>query len=146
MDPRELTIGDVAARAGTSTSSLRFYERQGLIRSHRTSGNQRRYHRAVLRRVAFIRASQAAGIPLATIGEVLDLIGEEEAPSKAMWAKASECWTTEIDRRMGLLSRMRERLTDCVGCGCLSLGVCKLLNPDDRLAAEGAGPRRLIHD
>lgn len=143
---RTLTIGDVAARAGTSTSALRFYERQGLIRSHRTSGNQRRYHRAVLRRVAFILASQSAGIPLATIGEVLAMIGDEEAPPAEMWARAAECWTAEIDRRMALLRRMRDRLTSCVGCGCLSLQVCRLLNPDDRLAVEGPGPRRLVHD
>ena len=100
----------------------------------------------MLRRVAFILASQAAGMPLATIGEVLAMIGDEEAPSAEMWAKASTCWTKEIDERMALLGRMRDRLTSCVGCGCLSLKVCHLLNPGDRLAVEGPGPRRLMHD
>lgn len=144
--PAELTIGELAARAGVAPSALRFYERQGLIRSRRTSGNQRRYHRAMLRRVAFIRASQSVGIPLEVIGNVLSLIGDDEAPTARMWARASSRWREELDARIERMQRMRDRLTHCVGCGCLSLRECRLFNPDDSLAAEGPGPRRIIHD
>lgn len=148
MAPRvnELTVGELAERAGVATSALRFYERHGLIRSRRTSGNQRRYHRAMLRRVAFIRASQSVGIPLRVIGEVLGFIGDEEAPTEEMWARASECWRNELDARIETMERMRDRLTHCIGCGCLSLRECHLINPDDSLASEGPGPRLLIHD
>lgn len=142
----ELTIGDLAERAAVNTSALRFYERRGLIRSRRTTGNQRRYHRAMLRRVAFIRASQRVGIPLETIGEVLSYLGDDEAPTEEVWQRASTCWTKEINERIEIMQRMRDRLVHCVGCGCLSLKECSLLNPSDQLAAEGAGPRRLIHD
>lgn len=142
----ELTIGEVAHRAGVNTSALRFYEKQGLIHSRRSGGNQRRYHRAVLRRVAFIRASQAAGISLDAIGGVLGRLGDEEAPPAEVWEEAARTWAADLDERIALLVRMRERLTSCVGCGCLSLKSCHLLNPDDRLAAEGGGARRLLHD
>lgn len=142
----ELTIGELAERGGVSTSALRFYEREGLIASRRTAGNQRRYHRAVLRRVAFIKASAAVGIPLATIAEMLELVGHDEAPTRALWARASTRWSEELDERIAIMQRMRDRLVHCVGCGCLSLKECGLLNPGDTLAAEGPGPRRLIHD
>ncbi len=142
----ELAIGEVADRAGVNTSALRFYEKQGLIHSRRSGGNQRRYHRAVLRRVAFIRASQAAGISLDAIGEVLARLGDEEAPPAEVWEEAARTWSADLDERIALLVRMRERLTSCVGCGCLSLRSCHLLNPDDRLASEGGGARRLLHD
>lgn len=142
----ELTIGALAERAGVATSALRYYEREGLIRSRRTTGNQRRYHRATLRRVAFIRASQQTGITLDVIRNVLGYLGDDEAPSEQMWARASECWSKELDERIEKLTRMRDRLTHCIGCGCLSLRECSLLNPDDRLAREGPGARRLAHD
>lgn len=142
----ELTIGALAERAGVATSALRYYEREGLIRSRRTPGNQRRYHRAMLRRVAFIRASQQTGITLDVIRNVLSYLGDDEAPSEEMWAQASECWSKELDERIAKLTRMRDRLTHCIGCGCLSLRECALLNPEDRLSQEGPGARRLAHD
>lgn len=144
--PMELTIGALAERAGVATSALRYYEREGLIHSRRTTGNQRRYHRAMLRRVAFIRASQQTGISLQVIRDVLGYLGKDEAPSEQMWAQASECWSKALDERIEKLERMRDRLTHCIGCGCLSLRECALLNPYDRLAEEGPGAHRLAHD
>lgn len=142
----ELTIGELAERGGVQTSALRFYERQGLIHSRRTTGNQRRYHRATLRRLAFIRASQAAGIGLEEIGWVLSQLGDDEAPGEEMWERAARCWDAQLTQRIATLQRMQDRLTKCVGCGCLSLKECHLINPEDKYAAEGPGPRRLIHD
>ena len=144
--PFELTIGELADRAGVQTSALRFYEKQDLIHSRRTTGNQRRYHRAMLRRVAFIRASQAAGIGLEEIGAVLAHLGEDEAPGEEMWERATQCWDDQLEERIATLQRIRARLTKCVGCGCLSLKECRLINPDDKYAQEGPGPRRLLHD
>jgi MerR family redox-sensitive transcriptional activator SoxR len=144
--PFELTIGELAERAGVQTSALRFYEKQGLIHSRRTTGNQRRYHRAMLRRVAFIRASASVGIPLEEIGEVMAFIGNDEAPGEAMWERAAGCWDKQLDERIARMQRMRDRLVKCVGCGCLSLKECHLINPEDKYAEEGPGPRRLIHD
>jgi MerR family redox-sensitive transcriptional activator SoxR len=145
MAPRavELTIGDLSRRSGVSTSALRFYEDKGLIFSRRTSGNQRRYHRAMLRRVAFIRASAAAGIPLSKIAEVLAVLGDTESPTPKMWEKASKKWVADLDARIELLTHMRDLMGSCVGCGCLSMTSCKLLNPDDVAAAGGPGAQRL---
>lgn len=143
---KEMSTGELARRSGIATSAVRFYESQGLIRSRRSAGNQRRFHRATLRRVAFIRASQQVGISLQAIGEVLGFLGEDEAPTEETWARASECWAVQLDERISTLVRMRERLTSCVACGCLSLRSCQLINPDDELGGEGPGPRRLIHD
>ncbi|MEO9330422.1 redox-sensitive transcriptional activator SoxR [Gordonia aurantiaca] len=142
----ELSVGELAQRAGIAPSAVRFYEDQGLIFSRRTAGNQRRYHRAMLRRVAFIRASQVAGIPLSVIGEVLAELGHHESPSKAMWEAASKRWIDDINHRIELLEKMRDLIGSCVGCGCLSLGECHLLNPEDELNKLGPGPRRLITD
>ena len=142
----KLSVGELAQRAGIAPSAVRFYEEQGLIFSRRTSGNQRRYHRAMLRRVAFIRASQSAGIPLAVIGEVLAELGDHESPSKAMWEAASQRWIADINHRIALLENMRDMIGSCVGCGCLSLGECHLLNPGDELNQLGPGPRRLMRD
>ena len=141
---RELTVGEVAERSGVATSALRFYERQGLIHSRRTSGNQRRYARDVLRRVAFIRTAQRLGIPLAAIREVLGLLPNDRTPTREDWARISACWRADLDRRIRTLQRLRDNLTECIGCGCLSLDRCALSNPHDRLSARGPGPRRLI--
>jgi len=140
----ELTIGEVSARSGVPASALRFYERQGLIQSRRTSGNQRRYHRTMLRRIAFIRASQTVGIPLSVIGDVLSLLPAGVAPNREMWIRASACWVEEINARIAKMERMRDRFTQCIGCGCLSFEQCALVNPDDALAEQGPGPRRLL--
>ncbi|MFV0130008.1 redox-sensitive transcriptional activator SoxR [Streptomyces sp. HMX112] len=143
---KEVTVGELAARSGVAPSALRFYEREGLIRSRRTSGNQRRYHRDALRRVAFIRTSQRLGIPLATIREVLGLLPDDRTPTPEDWARISECWRDDLDRRIRTLQRLRDNLTECIGCGCLSLSRCVLSNPGDELAEHGPGPRRLIED
>lgn len=140
----ELSVGELAQRAGIATSAVRFYEEQGLIFSRRTSGNQRRYHRAMLRRVAFIKASQTAAIPLSVIAEVLSELGDHESPSKSMWEAASRRWIADLNERIALLENMRDMIGSCVGCGCLSLGECHLLNPGDELNKLGPGPRRLI--
>lgn len=141
--PAELTIGELSARSGVPTSALRFYEREGLIHSRRTTGNQRRYHRTTLRRVAFVRASQSVGIPLALIGEVLGFLPEDTPPTKAFWQRASHCWSEAINERIAKLERMRDRFTACIGCGCLSFTECALVNPQDRLAERGPGPHLL---
>lgn len=140
---KEATVGELAERAGVATSALRFYEREGLIRSRRTSGNQRRYSRDTLRRVAFIRASQRLGMPLASIREVLALLPDNRTPTREDWARVSECWRTDLDERIKLMQQLRDNLTDCIGCGCLSIDVCVLANPYDQLGEEGPGARRL---
>nr|WP_084643654.1 redox-sensitive transcriptional activator SoxR [Actinoalloteichus hymeniacidonis] len=143
---KELTVGQLAARSGVAVSALHFYERQGLLSSRRTSGNQRRYRRDSLRRVAFIRVSQRVGIPLAAIGEALRGLPDERTPTRADWETLSTTWRTELDQRITQLVRLRDDLSDCIGCGCLSLDTCVLSNPHDRLAAEGPGARRLECD
>ncbi|ANN15039.1 redox-sensitive transcriptional activator SoxR [Amycolatopsis orientalis] len=144
--PAEITIGELSRRSGVATSALRFYERQGLIQSRRTSGNQRRYARSTLRIVAFIRASHHLGIPLEVIGGVLSLLPEGAAPDHAFWRRASECWSAELNKRIEQLECMRDRFTECIGCGCLSFDQCVLVNPADFLAAKGPGPARLLKD
>jgi MerR family redox-sensitive transcriptional activator SoxR len=143
-DARELTVGQVAARSGVAVSALHFYERKGLIRSRRTTGNQRRYPRDVLRRVAFIRVSQRVGIPLGDIRAALSELPEERTPTPRDWARLSSAWRGELDARITQLQKLRDDLTGCIGCGCLSLGHCRLANPDDRLGARGPGPHRLL--
>jgi MerR family transcriptional regulator, redox-sensitive transcriptional activator SoxR len=140
----ELTVGEVAERAGVAVSALHFYERKGLIRSHRTGGNQRRYDRDVLRRLAIIRMGQELGVPLAEIGEQLEALPDGRPAGKADWARMSSRWRDRLDRRITLMTRLRDELTGCIGCGCLSLKTCPLYNRDDSLAAEGDGPRRLM--
>ena len=141
----EATVGELAARAGVATSALRFYEREGLISSRRTSGNQRRYGREMLRRVAFIRAAQSLGIPLAAIREALALLPEGRTPTPEDWARVSECWREDLNERIRLLEQLRDNLTDCIGCGCLSLTKCGLVNRNDELGSEGPGARQLAH-
>jgi MerR family transcriptional regulator, redox-sensitive transcriptional activator SoxR len=140
----ELTVGQLAARSGVAVSALHFYENKGLIRSRRTAGNQRRYPRDILRRVAFIRLSQRVGIPLSTIRDALARLPDERTPTPDDWARLSAAWRGELDERIERLRRLRDDLTECIGCGCLSLGHCRLANPDDRLGEQGPGPRRLL--
>lgn len=139
----ELTVGQVAARSGVAISALHFYERQALIRSSRSAGNQRRYRRDTLRRVAFIRAAQRVGIPLARIHEALDQLPRERTPTREDWGRLSTAWRGELDARIAQLQALRDDLTGCIACGCLSLKTCQLTNPRDVLAREGPGARRL---
>lgn len=140
---RELTPGETAERAGVAVSALHFYEREGLISSRRTAGNQRRYHRDVLRRVAFIRVSQSLGISLAQIEDALSTLPDDKTPTKADWARLSARWRPELEARIAQLEGLRDKLDGCIGCGCLSLKSCTLYNADDGLGGSGPGPRRL---
>ncbi|MFG2131137.1 redox-sensitive transcriptional activator SoxR [Streptomyces sp. NPDC048751] len=140
----ELTVGQLSARSGAAVSALHFYESKGLISSRRTSGNQRRYTRDTLRRVAFVRAAQRVGIPLATIREALAELPEERTPTREDWARLSEVWRAELEERINQLNRLRDHLTDCIGCGCLSLHSCVLSNPDDRFGEDQSGSRLLV--
>ncbi len=143
-DPkRDLTPGEVSARTGAAVSALHFYEREGLITSRRTGGNQRRYHRDVLRRIAFIRVSQGLGISLAQIRLALGTLPDDRVPTKADWARLSRRWRADLDGRIEQLQRLRDDLDGCIGCGCLSLRSCTLHNSEDRLGRDGPGPRRL---
>ena len=139
----ELTVGQVADRSGVAISALHFYERHGLIRSTRTASNQRRYGRDALRRIAFIRASRHVGISLAMIRQALDRLPSERTPTRDQWARLSEQWRTELDARIAQLQALRNDLTECIGCGCLSLRACHLTNPRDVLGRDGPGARRL---
>ena len=139
----ELTVGQVAARSGVAVSALHFYEAQGLISSRRTAGNQRRFPREVIRRVAFIRASQAVGIPLSRIKASLDQLPDRRTPTRRDWERLSEAWRSELDDQISRLQRLRDNLSGCIGCGCLSLDLCRLVNPDDILGRQGPGPRNL---
>jgi MerR family redox-sensitive transcriptional activator SoxR len=139
-----LTIGDLAARSGVAPSALRYYERMGLIHASRTGGNQRRYERAELRRVAFIRIAQQVGVSLDEIREALASLPENRTPTKADWSRLSAHWRRRLQEKITLMERLRDQLTGCIGCGCLSLQRCKLVNPDDRLARAGEGPRILL--
>ena len=138
-----LTIGETAARSGVAASALRFYEAEGLIASTRTSGNQRRYERSTLRRIALIQAGKAAGIPLEDIGAALAALPDGRTPTKRDWERLSRRWRNELDRRIETLEALRNRLTGCIGCGCLSLRTCALLNPEDEAAELGSGPHYL---
>lgn len=143
MDDHELTPGELAHRSGVAISALHFYEREGLISSRRTSGNQRRYARETLRRVAFIRMSQRLGIPLANVRQALATLPAERVPTSRDWAKLSAGWRQDLDDRILHLQRLRDNLADCIGCGCLSLRSCALFNPGDVLAEQGPGAVRL---
>jgi len=137
---RRITIGELSKRSGVAASALHFYERNGLIDSERTEGNQRRYRRDALRRVAFIRVSQRVGIPLKDIRSALDSLPEGRTPTKRDWARLSQRWRDELDSRIRQLEHLRGDLDGCIGCGCLSLNSCALQNPADVLGREGAGP------
>ncbi|MEU7783289.1 MULTISPECIES: redox-sensitive transcriptional activator SoxR [unclassified Amycolatopsis] len=138
-----LSIGQVAERSGVPHTALRFYEEKGLISSERSAGNQRRYPRSVLRRIAFIRAAQRVGLSLEDISAALASLPEDHAPTKADWARLSRDWQHELDARIDALQRLRDRLTGCVGCGCLSLRSCALYNNDDELSRHGPGASKL---
>lgn len=139
----ELSIGEVAQRSGVPPSALRFYERRGLIASTRTEGNQRRYDRAVLRRIALVQAGRAAGISLGEIRAALAGLPTSRTPNRRDWERLSNRWRNDLDARIETLQALRERLTTCIGCGCLSIDRCELLNPDDEAAADGPGAHYL---
>jgi len=137
--PDQLPIGDLAARSGVSTSALRFYEARGMIQASRSEGNQRRYARFTLRRVAFIRAAQRVGLTLDEIAAALANLPSDRAPAKTDWARLTRAWRPRLDARIREMEMLRDELTDCIGCGCLSLRTCRLLNADDVSASEGPG-------
>jgi MerR family redox-sensitive transcriptional activator SoxR len=141
--PHELTIGELSTRSGVPQSALRFYERQGLISSRRTDGNQRRFGSVTLRRVALVQAGKAAGIPLERIRAALDELPDGKTPTKRDWERLSRSWRREIDERIETLEAIRGRLTTCIGCGCLSLKTCALLNPGDEAGGLGGGAHYL---
>jgi MerR family redox-sensitive transcriptional activator SoxR len=138
-----LSVGEVAKRSGVAESTLHYYETKGLIRSLRTEGNQRRYPRGVLRRVAVIKVAQRTGIPLASIQAALARLPQGRAPTAEDWADLSRAWRAELDERIRRLSQLRDQMDDCIGCGCLSLKTCPLRNPQDALGEQGSGPRLL---
>ncbi|KAA0571345.1 redox-sensitive transcriptional activator SoxR [Azospirillum sp. Sh1] len=140
---KELTVGEVARRSGVAVSTIHFYEAQGLIRSWRNPGNQRRFSRDVLRRVAVIKVAQRLGISLASIADALNALPQDRSPTTADWRRMSERWRTELDDRIAKLTKLRDNLDSCIGCGCLSIRECPLRNPWDELGDAGAGPRLL---
>ncbi|HEY1985347.1 MAG TPA: redox-sensitive transcriptional activator SoxR [Terracidiphilus sp.] len=140
---KELSVGEVAARSGVAVSTLHYYESEGLIRSWRNQGNQRRYAREVLRRVAVIRVAQRAGISLASIRDALKALPNGRTPTMEDWAHLSSRWKAELDDRISRLTRLRDQLDGCIGCGCLSLSACPLRNAGDKLGKLGPGPRIL---
>jgi MerR family redox-sensitive transcriptional activator SoxR len=142
----QIPIGELAERSGVATSALRFYESEGLIRSTRTRGNRRLYAKSVLRRVAFIRIAQRMGLTLDEIGNALAILPDDRAPTKREWARLSSSWRVRLDERIAALEGLRDDLTGCIGCGCLSLRSCTLYNPKDVAASRGAGPRYLLGD
>jgi MerR family redox-sensitive transcriptional activator SoxR len=144
--PPLLTISAVAARSGVAASALRYYEERGLLSSERAGSGHRRYPRAVLRRIAFIVFAQRVGLTLDEIADELSKLPPGHVPSRRDWARLSRSWTARIDERIAELERLRAGLTECIGCGCLSLDRCKLANPDDRAASLGPGPRYWIGD
>ena len=141
-----LSIGDAARRSGVATSTLRFYETRGLIHSIRVSGNHRRYHRAMLRRISIIRIAQTLGLSLREIAGALETLPDQRTPNKKDWAKLSTTWGKQLDARIASLQDLRNKLSGCIGCGCLSLKRCSLYNAGDEAARLGAGPRYLLGD
>lgn len=138
---RELTVGDVARRSGVAISTLHFYESKGLITSSRNTGNQRRYSRTVLRQVAIIKVAQSTGVPLSAIREALKSLPRERPPTARDWARLSARWRSDLDERIDKLTRLRDQLNGCIGCGCLSLKTCPLRNPGDKAREQGPGAR-----
>lgn len=146
MAAEPLTVGELAQRSGVAVSALHFYESKGLIRSTRTAGNQRRYPRDMLRRIAIIRAAQRVGMSLAAIRKALAGLPQERTPTRRDWTRLSSAWRAELDARIAQLMQMRDTLDDCIGCGCLSLDRCRLANPGDVLGEHGAGAQRWSED
>jgi MerR family transcriptional regulator, redox-sensitive transcriptional activator SoxR len=141
-----LTIGALSERTGVAHSALRFYESEGLIHATRSAGGQRRYPRDVLRRVSFIRIAQQVGLSLDEIRAALSSLPENRTPNKKDWERLSTSWRPRLDHQIAMLERLRDRLTGCIGCGCLSLQACRLLNPGDQVAERGPGPRYILDD
>ena len=141
-----LTIGELSERTDVAPSALRFYEAEGLIHADRSDGNQRRYHRDVLRRVSFIRIAQRVGLSLDEVRAAMASLPEARTPTKEDWAKLSRSWRPQLDAQIAMLERLRDRLDGCIGCGCLSLRACALFNPADEAGATGPGPRYLLGD
>jgi MerR family redox-sensitive transcriptional activator SoxR len=141
-----LTIAELSVRSGAAPSALRYYEDQGLISAERTSGNQRRYPRYMLRRIAFIRAGRQLGLSLRDIKKALDTLPDGKAPTKAQWSRAARAWQARIDERIADLQRLSDTLDGCIGCGCLSLRTCALYNPEDAASDLGTGARYLLGD
>ena len=139
-----LSIGAVSERTGVSTSALRFYEAEGLVHAVRSSGGQRRYHRDVIRRVSFVRIAQEVGLSLGEIKEALASLPELRTPTQRDWHRLATSWGPRLDAQIAMLERLRDRLHGCIGCGCLSLGFCRLLNPGDEAATRGPGPRYIL--
>lgn len=146
MPEELLSIGEVADRSGVAPSALRYYEAEGLVRADRSAGGQRRYERDVLRRLAFIRIAQRVGLTLDEVREALGSLPEERTPTAKDWARLSRSWRPRLDGQIAMLIRLREDLSSCIGCGCLSLRACRLYNPDDGASALGSGPRYLLGD
>ena len=144
--PGRITIGELSGRSGVAASALRFYESRGLLSAERSGGNQRRYHRSVLRRVAFIRAAQRVGLSLDEIADALAGLPSGRTPTKADWRRVARTWSSRIDQQISDLERLKEKLTGCVGCGCLSLRTCVLSNPDDEQGDRAVGPAWLTTD
>ena len=140
MLERMLTIGQLAERSGVATSAIRFYESRGPIDSERTTGNQRRYAQATLRRVSFIRAAQRVGLTLDEIGEAMSTLPSNRTPTKKDWTRLSATWRDRLDEQIARIEKLRDNLDGCIGCGCLSLQKCRLRNPDDEVADRGPGP------
>jgi MerR family redox-sensitive transcriptional activator SoxR len=138
-----LSVGEVAARSGVAVSTLHFYEAEGLIRSVRNAGNHRRYFRGELRRISVIKAAQRSGVPLKEIARALAALPDARPPTAADWRALAQRWRELLDDRIERLTKLRDQMSDCIGCGCLSMKVCPLRNPNDRLAGEGPGPRLL---
>jgi MerR family redox-sensitive transcriptional activator SoxR len=139
-----LTIGELARRSGATVATLRFYEQKGLVHSTRTAGGTRLFARHELRRVSMVRLGVQLGIPLADIGVAFEALPLDRPPTRADWQAISSAWNAQVEGRIQALERIRDRLADCIGCGCLSLGTCSLLNQDDALGADGPGPRRVL--
>lgn len=139
-----INIGEVAARAGVAASALRFYESQHLIRGRRSTGGHRQYSRDTLRRIAFIRAAQVVGVSLSDIAEALASLPDERAPTKADWSRLANSWGPRLDAQIAALQQLRSKLNSCIGCGCLSMKVCALYNPNDAAGLSGAGARYLL--
>jgi MerR family transcriptional regulator, redox-sensitive transcriptional activator SoxR len=139
----ELGVGELARRSGVSVAAIHFYERKGLIKSIRTTGNQRRFARATLRRVALIKVAKNVGMPLAELGEILSTLPDNRTPNRRDWQKIAARWHKDITNRIATLRALSQNLTGCIGCGCLSLSTCRLLNGNDKLAARGRGAVRI---
>jgi MerR family redox-sensitive transcriptional activator SoxR len=146
VDIELLTIGEMSERTGVAPSALRFYEAEGLIHATRSDGGQRRYAREMIRRVSFIRVAKQVGLSLEEIGTAMASLPDSRTPTRRDWERLSSEWRPRIEHQIGVLERLRDRLTGCIGCGCLSMQACKLLNPGDEAAVRGPGPRYVLDD